>query len=88
MVRNKSDQTEASHGTSKLDVFELAVEIFNGVHIKQFLLCLISLDVALGVGRLLPLTSDSDELTVAVVNQLNKRIFTSLSRCSVIEETF
>ncbi len=68
MVRNKSDQTQASHCASKLYVLKLAVKILNWIHIKHFCLCLLALDVALGVGCLLPFTSDGDELAVAVVN--------------------
>lgn len=88
MVSNKSDQTQTGHCAPELNISKLTIEVFYRVHIEQLILRFILLNVTVLIGHLLPLTSDGYELTVAVVNQLNKRVLTCLSRCSVVEETF
>ena len=68
VVRNKSDQTQASHCAAELNIVKLTLQLLLWLHVEQLLRILCRLFTTLRIRDLLELTYHVDELAVAIVD--------------------
>ena len=88
MVRDESNHAEASDHTAPFDLLDVSTLIILAAFFKVLRTDLHAWEKVLTLAEFRALFGQSDELAIAVVNQLDEDVFTAHTCCPVVQHYF